>query len=202
MIQNNKENTKGQVGIGTLIVFISLVLVAAIASSVLLGSADLLQERGEQTSEESTDEVSDRVVTQTMFANATSGQVDSLRVPVRKASGSEAIDLEQATVEYLNEEDGNQYTLQYDSSIKHDTTGSGFGVVDATGSVSGAVLDEDGDRADILLNLDATSANDIPDQLGEGDEIQLVVVTSSGSETTVRATMPNQMSGDQVYEVG
>lgn len=201
MIQNNKENTKGQVGIGTLIVFISLVLVAAIASSVLLGSADLLQERGEQTSEQSTDEVSDRVVAQTTFAEASSGEVDLLRVPVRKASGSDSIDLEQATVEYLNEEDGTQFTLQYNSTVTESTSGIGFGVGDPTGSVSGNVLDEDGDRADIILNLDGSNS-DIPNKLQEGDEVQLVVVTATGAETTVRATMPDQMSGSQVYEVG
>ena len=97
---NNSEE-RGQVGIGTLIVFIAMVLVAAIAAGVLINTAGFLQSQAEATGEESTDLVSERIDV-TSSVGIVAGDTETLneiRISVSGAPGADQIDLSEATIQ-------------------------------------------------------------------------------------------------------
>jgi len=117
------DNDRGQVGIGTLIVFIAMVLVAAIAAGVLINTAGLLQSQAEATGEESAEQVSDRVTVSTVTGvvgdnddevndELSEGEVDRLKLTVARSPGAGDIDLTDAVVEVFA--NGQSGTLTFD----------------------------------------------------------------------------------------
>ena len=86
---------EGAIGIGTLIVFIAMVLVAAIAAAVLIDTAGNLQSRAKRTGEDAVDDVSGGIQVLTVegqFDDATS-EIDFIKVYLCLYSGTEPIDV-------------------------------------------------------------------------------------------------------------
>lgn len=112
-----RRRDRGQVGIGTLIVFIAMVLVAALAAGVLLNTAGSLSGSAEQTGHESGQQVSDRVVVASALGHVTPEEndgrtkgggdlvdnesVDDVAMTVMLAPGTGSVNLSRATVEWI-----------------------------------------------------------------------------------------------------
>jgi len=129
------DNDRGQVGIGTLIVFIAMVLVAAIAAGVLINTAGLLQSQAEATGEESSEQVTDRVVVSSVTGVAgdngdevndqlAEGEIDRLKLSVARSPGAGDIDLTNAIIEVFS--NGESGTLTFDD----EATTDGFELAD------------------------------------------------------------------------
>tara|TARA_B100001029_G_scaffold156006_1_gene141160 strand:- start:5760 stop:6467 length:708 start_codon:yes stop_codon:yes gene_type:complete len=86
-VERNRE--EGSIGIGAMIVFIALILVAAVASTIIIKTAEELQQNAESTSDDTRKEISGKVNIIQIIVNGSSGSdIDSLIVTAKIASGS------------------------------------------------------------------------------------------------------------------
>ena len=97
-------NEDADVGIGTLIIFIAMVLVAAVAAAVLIQTSGVLQQKAQQTGKEATTEVSSNLKINAIIGNVTTvnNKIDSLNVSVSLSAGGTDLDFSQVVIKYIN----------------------------------------------------------------------------------------------------
>ncbi|WP_254822495.1 flagellin [Haloglomus halophilum] len=164
---------RGQVGIGTLIVFIALVLVAAIAAGVLINTAGFLQNQAESTGEESTQQVSNNVevLSATGSMSSSGGPVDTVTITIGLGPGSDPVNIGETRFELLDEQ-------------ANAVLGKNLGTPVTTNL-------EEGDRVQVEFDLDS----DFAQNLQEGDEAELTLTTPDGSQTVEVLNVPDPFDG-------
>ena len=181
-----KKEDQAMVGIGTLIVFIAMVLIAAVASSVLITTSETLQSRAKTVGTQTIREVSAGISVETVtgYTNAEKTRIQYLALTIRPRAGSKDIDLslctlsvlyDNLTILTLNEslvEDVNTdnmsvfYTPIVSGSnftIMDNTTNTTFGVIaihDPDGSITNTQGMNSGDRAILIVNLSSIIEED------------------------------------------
>ena len=181
-------------GIGTLIVFIAMVLVAAIAAGVLINTAGFLQTQAEATGEESTQQVSDRIQIVSTSGDVDGSQdVDVLRFVVALAPGADPVDLEQTSVQFIGE--GGEATA---SGVDLDD-GDGDGDIADIQGLDSNVLTDNSDRAEVVIDLSAddNSINTEFAPLTEGERLTAIFTTAAGASTEKEIRVPTTLTSDQ-----
>jgi flagellin FlaA/flagellin FlaB len=193
----NDEDERGQVGIGTLIVFIAMVLVAAIAAGVLINTAGFLQSKGQATGEEASAQVSNRIDVVSAYGNVTNESVDYANLTVRQAAGADNINLSKSTIQWIGPDKAVTLThgsLDDAESLDSDT----FNTTAIKGSNDEVLVDQS-DRVKVIMyaggsNESGSGLEDgITAGLGPGDEVQLTITTQYGSKTTYWANVPESL---------
>ena len=202
-LNEQAADDRGQVGIGTLIVFIAMVLVAAIAAGVLINTAGFLQSSSEATGQGASDTTSNRI--QVVSATGTaldSNGVGHVKLVVKKGPGSGNIDLSTTTIQFTGPS-GSFYQLAEDSGSSAD----GTFVIDPIqdNGNSDPVLNDQEDRFEINLDLgsdsDVTGADQFGNELGEGESATIRITTASGSQTTEEILVPQTISGTSAVQL-
>lgn len=171
------KNNLGFIGIGTLIVFIAMVLVAAVAASILVQTSENLQSKSLQTGSDTTKEVASglKVMDVTGYTDADKTHIQYVAFSVAPRAGSDPIDLENLVI-YLQHD--RLSVLGCNTSLIRASTGSGgvfqtlnlsqlnaldFGIIglhDADNSINTTHGLGKGDAAFLVVNMSAAIDGD------------------------------------------
>jgi len=94
------QNERAQAGVGTLIIFIAMVLVAAVAAAVLIQTSGVMQSKSTSTTKEAAAAIAENLVIEAVegIPSAGGGSLASLNITIRLASGGSDVDLSKVLV--------------------------------------------------------------------------------------------------------
>ena len=190
-----KEDTEADIGIGTLIVFIAMVLVAAVAASVIIQTAESLQQRAYAVGKQTIRDVSSglRIIEVSGYTDANKTKIEYLAIAVATRAGSLDIDLNK-TLLYLQLD--NYSVLSLNTQCKTNRVGVGgifhalnLSMLNATNYGVIAIHDSDqsimktnglstSDQAIIIVNL--TAALPMTQGLRSGEVLESKLVPEVG----------------------
>ena len=212
MKRMNRKNV-GAIGIGAMIVFIAMVLVAGIAASVLIQTSSRLETQAMATGEETTREVATGIAVYDVEGHVNT-DIDKLVIMVRPRAGSNSIDLSQVVLELSDS--SSKRILSYDSTkfaaspdvggVFSTTTAfsslaaSKFGIIeirdpDSSCSASTPVINH-GDKVLLTVNATATFGS----ELSERTDVWGRVVPEEGAPGVVAFRTPASYT-DTVYDL-
>jgi len=169
-----KENDIGSIGIGAMIVFIAMVLVAGIAASVLIQTSTSLESQAMTTGRETTKEVSSGLSIVNIEGYNTSGSIVRLAIIVRPRAGSANIDLAETIIEITNSTTKNFLTYDKDGGADYTAKGDINGDLFTAGFYTG-----DNTHFSIIVLEDADNSCSSADTvvINSGDYVVLGIDT-------------------------
>jgi len=169
----------GAIGIGSMIIFIAMLLVAGIAASVIIQTANTLQSQALKTGSDTIKEVANGIKVTHISGKTNINNLTEMAIFTRPIAASDALDLDQAHITLFSDE--KEVIMKYDSNYFNETVGSGglFNTMDVTGlgatsfgiivvrdhdgsctSTSPVINDED--IAVLMLNISASFGTGAP----------------------------------------
>ena len=208
----NRDREAGSIGIGAMIVFIALILVAAVASTIIIKTAEELQQNAESTSDDTRKEISGKINVLQILVNGTTSAdaIDSIIVTAKVASGSMNVQVED--IDWVITCGGSTYGLITGNLGDTDPAG---GVIDAPESINADYMDgSDYAATDELpagttfkfdINLDDDTADPnvadggaCKDAGTAGETMEMKIIVDGGGTTILDLKIDSIASGKEV----
>lgn len=191
-----RNERKAEMGVGTLIIFIAMLLVAAVAAGVLLQTAGSLQQKALTTGAQAKGEISTNArVIEVSAVDGTTQNLTNFTMQMKLSPGSDPIKLAEVTLTLNTDTDST--TLTYNDQTNYtnfSTSGSSgtFGVqylINGTNHIAGNLQ-----RGDVI-RIYLAAANNI----GEDEHVRINFIPKIGQATLVEFNTPDVISTQRVY---
>ena len=201
-----RRETEGSIGIGAMIVFIALILVAAVASTIIIKTAEELQQNAENTSSDTRDQISGKVSVADVYittvadplTTTSNTDVATMTVIARVSSGS--LNVQEGDITWYiscivtTDADGTFSTIDTAEadSLELDGTDIADGAEITAGTTFKFVIDltpTATDSSNTITAADFTAPDTVRDspgcdaEAGVSSTLELRVVVSGGGET-------------------
>ena len=187
-IKKLNKDKKGLVGIGTLIIFIAMVIVAAVAAGVLINTSQSLQEQARATGEETIRSVSSGVEVNAVKAQTNdNAKMTTLEAVVTTYPGSDGINLDETVIQITTK-----------NAMVH-VTSENFTVdkIENVSKTSNELLGP-GDTTQITLDNSSIGADIV---LERGDEASITFIPPEGFDTYYGINVPAVLRNNTWYEM-
>ncbi|MFH1447959.1 MAG: archaellin/type IV pilin N-terminal domain-containing protein [Candidatus Micrarchaeota archaeon] len=191
-----KQTKKGAVGIGTLIIFIAMVLVAAIAAAVMISTSGILQQRAMTTGKESISQVSSNivVVSITGYANSNRSNLDNISIAITAAAGANRLDIRYLIIRVTNTQ--NETYLSYSSTAIANNTFIATAIRDPSNLFTTSTPVIDGSS---LVKLWFYCSNQTPQiNLPPRMKLRIELIPEHGSTIIINTVMPSTYNANVV----
>lgn len=186
-----RTNKKAEMGMGTLIVFIALILVAAVAAGVLISTTGALQNKALATGKATTAQVGTSIEAIELFAEdaETDNEVDYFYQTVKLSSGSDDLRFSDVLLTLTLNDESQNYA--YDSDIDCDNSSS---MSQSEFGVKYQIAASVGHQAGYLVKGDvAQICIESPRSVGESERVRTTIIPRVGTPLVVDTRMPDLM---------
>ncbi len=100
-------------GVGTMIIFIAMILVSAVAASVLIGTANKVREQAQNTGNQAINNVASGFVVQDVTGTVKSdfSSITDLTIQMRLQAGSPPINMDQVSIQFVSGQTNDMLTF-------------------------------------------------------------------------------------------
>ena len=211
------HSRKAEMGIGTLILFIAFILVAAVAASVLISTTSTLQSKALSTGKATTAEVGTSMTAVEIYSedasdNGVDKEVDFFYYSIKLSSGSDPVRFSDVLLTMNTNNQSQDYTYAGDSvidcSLAPDTNSS-----DPSCTSDNICNTTNSDKYGIGYSLSSSQQTNgyifpgdvvkvcfkSPRSIGEAEDVKFNMVPKVGATLTVDTTMPSLMRDKRIY---
>jgi flagellin FlaB len=215
-----RKKDVGAIGIGAMIVFIAMVLVAGIAASVLIQTSTKLESQAMRSGQETIAEVSTGLAVFDIEGRTNSSDLGMLAITVRARAGASDVDINETTIlitdgttksllTYYGWSDADLFNASVDADGQLFGTGNWsnltndyFGIIvlqdeDGSCTQTNPVINK-GDK--VVLTINCSSGKLFDGEIGERTDIYGQVIPEIGSPGIISFTTPASYN-DVVYDL-
>ncbi len=195
--QSRSERRRAQAGVGTLILLIALLLIAAIAAGVFLNVSQVFQGQSEETSEAVREQLTGEVSVVATTGNVTTVDgttgVDRVRFILTVGGSGQRLAIDETLVVWAGPDGSYQLTVAADRDNPASIDGSEFAyVVEQDNDGSAPIVNARSDRIAVVVRVGSFGTDAVVEP---GDAVSVTFVTPDGSQTVARISVPQSVSG-------